>query len=883
MKKNILFLFLLASIAATAQIPATTGKSSGFAQAMSAGHFYGKVVDSKTNKGLEAVSVQLTGNKFDTASKSMKPFIYATVLTQPNGDFSLENLPVFGNFTLKISSVGYKNYTQQISFNIKMPQQNNANNTAATGDNTIDRAQQMIAMIDKDLGNIKLEEDANTLAAVTVTSTKPFFEMGVDRKIFNVDKNIVSTGQTATEVMKQIPTLNVDIDGNVKLRNATPQIFIDGRPTTLTLDQIPSDIIDRVEIITNPSAKYDASGGQGGIINIVLKKNNKTGYNGGVRTGIDSHGKFNVGGDINVRENKINFFANAMYNQRESKITSSTDRITTLPYSDVYESGNGDNNGYFEFFRGGLDYFIDNRNTLTISGNAVHGSFTNNQPQLIDSSVDGMLESYSTVASVSTFDFHNYGGQLSFKHNFAKANHDITADVNYNSSNNVNNSYINTYTYSPDGSLKQPPFLQETFGNGYNRFLTIQSDYENPLSANTKFEAGVRAALRNFYSLNDKYYFSDSLKNYEFQPFISSRYKYNDAVYAAYSDYTITSKKWSYQLGLRLESSNYNGYSLDSNQTFKTTYPLSLFPSAYITYKIDNTDDIQFNYSRRINRPNFFQLAPIINISDPQNISIGNPTLKPEFTNSLEASYDKIYKHSGNFLATLYFKYSTDLITNYVYKAISPVNSSDTAFFNTYENANHSYIYGLELTNKITIKRFWDLTLNVNFFESKINGENIESGLSSSGLSWFAKMNNSFKLPKNYSIQFSGNYQAKTVLPPTTGNGQQGGYFQPVLTSAQGYINPFYSFDIAIKKDWTWKGGNTISASIAMNDIFRTQVSETVSVSQYFTQISERRRDPQLVRLNLSYRFGKLDVSLFKRKDIKAEQNASDATQMGGQ
>ena len=885
-KVALLLIYISFTVGLTAQFPGINPSKLGGGKNMSIGHMYGKVVDDKTNKGIEGASVQISGNKFDTISKAMKPFVYAIVLTESNGDFSVENLPLFGNLQLRISNVGYTDYKQQISFSVKFPQGGagtNSSSSSSSSDNSLslDKAQQMIGMVDKDLGNIKLAEEANTLSTVTVTSTKPFFEMGVDRKIFNVDKNIVSTGQTATEVMKQIPTVNVDIDGNVSLRNATPQLFIDGRPTTLTYDQIPADIIDRVELITNPSAKYDASGGQGGIINIVLKKNTKSGYNGGVRAGVDSRGKMNYGLDLNYRQNKINFFANAAYNQRLSKITSSTDRVSTDPTGEVNESGVGQNDGYFEFFRGGLDYFIDNRNTITVGGNAVHGHFSNNQPELIDSLLNNTLYSYSNVTSLSTFDFKNYGGQLSYKHNFAKTGHDITADANYNVSNNVNNSNINTYTYLPDGTSSQLPSLQQTLGNGYNRFLTLQSDYENPLTADTKLEAGVRAALRDYYSQNDKYFYSDSVKDYLYQPEISSRYKYNDAVYAAYTDYTFKTKKWNYQLGVRLESSNYHGYSLDSNQSFKTTYPISLFPSAFITYKLNSRQDFQINFSRRINRPNFFQLTPIINISDPENISVGNPNLKPEFTDAFEFSYDNTYNHGGNFLATVYFKYSTGLITNYVYKALSPVNSSDTAFFNTYENANYSYITGLELTNKVTLLKIWDLTLNLNFFDSKIDGNNIETGLSSSGISWFGKMNNSFKLPKGFSIQFSGQYQAKTVLPPTSGSGGPGGFFQPVLTSAQGYIKPYYGFDMAVKKDWTWKGGNTISMTVGMNDLFRTETVSTYSVSEYFTQTTSRLRDPQLVRVNLSYRFGKIDASLFKRKDLKADVNGADTSPVG--
>ena len=226
------------------------------------GHFYGKIVDSKTNKALDAMTVQLTGNKFDTVTKKMKEVVLSTQITKANGDFSFENLSLFGNFKLKVSGLGFKTFDQTISFGIKMPQPGAAPNM-----------QQMMGMADKDLGNIKITADATDLGNVTVTSSsKPQFEMGIDRKIFNVDKNLVSTGQSATEIMKNIPSVNVDIDGNVTLRNAAPTIFVDGRPTTLTLDQIPSDIIDRVELITNPSAKFDASGGNGGIINIVIKK-----------------------------------------------------------------------------------------------------------------------------------------------------------------------------------------------------------------------------------------------------------------------------------------------------------------------------------------------------------------------------------------------------------------------------------------------------------------------------------------------------------------------------------------------------------------------------------------------------------------------------------
>ncbi|HSC38501.1 MAG TPA: TonB-dependent receptor plug domain-containing protein, partial [Chitinophagaceae bacterium] len=257
------------------------GQGRGGGAMANIGHFYGKAVDSKTNKGIDGASIELVGTKFDTATKTRKEVAVKAMLTKSNGDFSLENLSIFGGYRLKITAVGYKPIEQKINFDIKMPQGGGGGN-GGTPDMT-----QALAGVDKDLGNIKLESDPQTLAGVTVVASKPLFQMGVDRKIFNVEKSLVSTGQTAQELMKNIPSVNVDIDGNVTLRNAAPTIFVDGRPTTLTLDQIPADAIESVEIITNPSAKFDASGGTAGILNIVLKKNRKTGYNGNLRAGVD--------------------------------------------------------------------------------------------------------------------------------------------------------------------------------------------------------------------------------------------------------------------------------------------------------------------------------------------------------------------------------------------------------------------------------------------------------------------------------------------------------------------------------------------------------------------------------------------------------------------
>lgn len=854
--KNIYILisFLMIQTSLLAQIPPTVAARMGGAN-MNQGHFYGKIVDAN-KKGIDGVTLQIKGTKFDPATKKTSEVILGTMLTSANGDFSFENLPLMGNFKLSISCIGYKKLEKQLNFGIKMG-----------GGQSM---QEMMALVDKDLGNIKLEESPTDLQSVTVNSTaRPQFEMGIDRKIFNVDKNIVSTGQTAVEVMKSIPNLNVDIDGNVTLRNATPTLLIDNRPTTLTMDQIPADIIDKVEIITNPSAKYDASGGNAGILNIVLKKNKKNGYNGGIRTGIDMRGKFNGGGDLNLRDNKLNFSLSANMNGRKS-INSSKNERQILGTRPSFVNTNSDNtsNGSFDFYRAGVDYLPDNRNSFSLYTNIAHGGSVNSGTQTIDS-LNGKPP--ISLANNSNFDFLNKGAQLAFKHLFAEPGHELTADFNYNQSNNNNASTINSSYLN-----------QRSEGAGNNKNYTTNIDYAREYKNGVKFETGIR------YNTRDEFNSRDQFRNNIYLSSVSTKYNYGENILAGYINLNGKANKLSYQMGLRAENRSYtvdvqNHQGLDSLH-FKKSFPISLFPSAFVTYKINDKQDIQLNYSKRINAPNFFQLQPFPDYTDPLNISVGNPNLNPQFTHSFELGYNNAYKKGANFLANAYYKYSTQLITNYIYKAINPI-SNDSAFYSSYINANTAITYGLELSNKTNITKWWDLNLSFNLFNSSIQatipGQDVNNNLTS----WFSKMNNTFKLPKGYSIQFSGQYQAKTILPPG-GGGRGGGFggfgggggfggFGGPQSTAQGYNLPYYDFDLAIKKDWTLKAGRTASLSFSVSDVFKTRVNKTYSESQYFIQNVTRIRDQQFFRLNFSYRFGKFDVNLLKRKNNKSEDGGA--------
>lgn len=884
MFKNLIIaaFLILVSFQAIAQFPMGGGRSGGgrgLGSNMNMGHFYGKLVDSKTNKPIAGATIQLRGNKFDTVTKKMKEVVLKTLITEANGDFDMDGLPIFGNFKFKATSIGYKPLEQTLSFGLKMPQGGGMPDASAM--------QNMMNQVDKDLGNLKMEANAENLGDVTVVATKPMFELGVDRKIFNVDKNIVSAGQTATEIMKNIPSLNVDIDGNVTFRNAAPTVFVDGRPTTLTLDQIPADIVDKVEIISNPGAKFDASGGNAGILNVILKKNKKSGYNGGLRAGIDSRFRINTGGDFSVRQNKLNVFASGSYNQRKSLSWNDTYRDNLFtPRSFISNKNYTENTGYFMFFRGGLDWFVDNRNTISFTANVNRGRFVNDLDQRIDSTISNVFTSYTNVLTNGDQNFRNFGGQLSFKHNFTKGGHNIGADINYNRSRNFGESNINSGFFRPDNTVKAPSFLQRSTNIGNSNFFTGQIDYENPLGDDMKLELGVRAAIRDFRNDNDQSVFNRFTNSYVKIPAISNNFKFNDQVYAAYGTFSFKTKKWNFQTGLRIESSNYTGTLLSKTSgkdslNFKVDFPLSLFPSLFITNKITDKADIQINYSRRINRPNFFQLMPFPDYSDPQNINIGNPGLNPEFTHSLEFNYNNAYKKGANFLATIFFKQSNNLISRFVYRDKNEIIVGDSAFFSTFINANSGTSFGLELTNKIAVTSWWDATVNLNIFNSIINDKTLN--LTNDLVSWFAKANNNFKLGKGWTFQLSGDYFGKTVLPQSGGGGGGGrmgggggGMFMGggLQTTAQGFILPRYSVDVALRKEFSWKKGRTASLSFSMNDIFRTQMFNTFSEQPLlFLQDSERRRDPQVLRINFSYRFGKFDTNLFKRKNNKADQS----------
>ena len=910
-----LFLCILSSTLALAQ-PMGGGRM-GAGMPMGAGQtgrFYGKVLDSTTGKPLDAVSVQIVSSKFDMAKKQRKDTILSGMLTPANGDFSLENVPMMGDYRIRISAIGYVTLEQKVSFLTAEMQQKlmqafaSMNQAPAKADSgkakpaqqapnmmeVLRKAlggdmSQLASLADKDLGNFLLKPDAKVLENVTVTGNRPMMQMGIDRKIFNVDKSLAASGSSAVDIMRQIPSVNVDIDGNVSVRNAAPTLFIDGRPTTLSLDQIPADDIQSVELITNPSAKYDASGGMAAILNVVLKKNKKTGYNGSLRAGMDSRFRPNLGGDINVRQQKVNIFASGNFSARKSlgwsDIATNYTPTSNLPAYAIAQDVNSTNRGFFAFGRAGADFFIDNRNTLTLSTNLVRGSFDNEEFNYIkyDTLFTPPTSSLTRRLTESDRSFRNFGTSLSFKHLFAKPGHEWTADVNFNNMNSDGTSNFNNQLMDANNNPKGNPALQRTQSGTTSTFVVAQTDYTNKLSNNVKFESGLRAQLRNFSADNNNFIYNYNTNGFVLVPAVSNDYEFTDRVFAAYASFTGKlgkEGKLGYNFGLRAESSNYDGKLVSLDSSFNVDFPISLFPSAFLSYKVTDRSDIQFNYTRRINRPNFFQLMPFIDFTDPLNLSVGNPGLSPEFTNSLEANFSQQFNNNHTLLVSTYFKYTSGLLTRFQYKDLNQI-SKDSAIYNTWINANNSTTYGLELTSNNKFSKKFEMTTNLNFYNATINSENIKNDLNNSQTSFFGKLTMTQRLGKTnqWTLQLNADYQSKTVLP--AGGGRGGGMMGGgpmgggmMAAGSNGFVNPNYGADFSIRRDIIKnKNGQGYAGSLtlSMNDIFRTRIYDVTTSSDFFLQNLSRRRDPQVLRLQFNWRFGKLDASLFKRKNMKGE------------
>lgn len=776
------------------------------------GKIYGKVFEAGSRTAVEYATVTVLALKKDS--------IIGGSLVRSNGDFTIDKLP-FGMYRVKVSFIGYKTLEKQVSIT---PQK-----------------------YEQDLGNLRLEIDAEQLATVEITEERNTMALGIDRRTYTVDKDLTSQGGTGLDVMRNIPGLTVDADGGVKLRNASPTIFVDGRPTTLTLEQIPAEQIERIEVITNPSAKYDAST-TGGILNVVLKKNTKPGYNGAINAGIGTNTRYNVGGNINIKEGKVNFFTSYNLNINRFDVEGFTDRENFSSGEMVggFRQDNLATSGRkFQFVRFGADYQISNRNVLTLSQNFGGGNFDNDEQQVFNT-FDGNRQAVSTGTQVNeqaNF-WRNSSTQVIFRHNAPKAGKEWTTDLTYNRSRNGTDALYTLSSLNPAGDLLPGmPRLQKNDGGGQNQVVTFQFDYVDPLTEKTKLEWGLRSNYRQNSSDLDVRIKQGAA---DFMPdtSLTNYFVVDDIINAAYINMSSAFGKWNYQAGLRFEQTYFVADITNKGQNFSYIYPdgldnlgKALFPSVFLSRKYGENREFQANFSRKVNRPGFFQMMPFIMFADAQSFRIGNPALAPEFFNIAEINYSQIFK-KGNYLGSLYFRQTQDVITNYVY--VLPTDSS--ILVSSFINGNNQYSYGTEHTVKYSPVKTFDLTLNANVFYTDIEGGDAIGNLNNQGFSWNTKLIASYRLPKAWTLQLNGEYEAPRIIP-------------------QGRTNHVYGADFSVNKALT----KSWTLNLSLVDMFNTRRFGALYNTPFFTQEFIRRRDTRFLRFTVSYRFGEFDASLLKR------------------
>jgi len=783
------------------------------------GKLYGKVLEQGSRSAVEFATVQVIRQPGDS--------IVGGALTKENGDFLIEKLPM-GKFTLKVAFLGYANLAQEIRIT---PEK-----------------------IEQDLGNLMLQPDAEVLKDAEVTGERSQSVLQVDRRIYNVEKDLSVKGGTAVDVMKNVPGLSVDAEGGVTLRNSAPQIFIDGRPTVLSLDQIPADDIERVEVITNPSVIFDASS-TGGIINVVLKKSTAPGYSGQLQAGAGTNDRYQTSGNLNVKEGNVTFQLSGNYNFNGNNTSSLTVRDLlegTAVTSRFDQEGTNQSDRTHYGGRFGLDWRASNRSTLSVS-QSVRGRTYSNSDRLdyIETDGSGSLLDYGVQFNDGSNEGTELTSQVLFKHRTPKEGREWTTDLTYNRSRRTSDATYTTENFDADGvPAVGSPRVQENFGSTEADQFTWQFDMADPRGERDKFEYGVRSNVRLDRSLLDVTVGTDTSAT-ERDSTLSNDYDITDISNAIYFNWTHKiNDRWGFQAGLRMEQTRFESYLVDKDIKFDYNYPdggsdlwKALFPAIYVSRKWEDTRELQFNASRKIRRPNFFQVMPVIMFSDSRNLRVGNPSLAPEFTNLGEVNHLLPFGTGrSNWLSSAFVRYTEDVITSYVY----PLPEDPEILVSTFVNGDDSWTAGWENTVKLELSKAFQLTVGGTLQYVEISAG--EGRISNDGWQANGKLNLMGRLPKDWSLQLNGELEGRRPIP-------------------QGYSIGNWGIDISATKEFNkhW------SATAMVNDVFFTRKWGTVLDTPTLYQESERRREMRFARVTVTWKFGEQDASFFRRKGQRAE------------
>ncbi|WP_342646800.1 outer membrane beta-barrel family protein [Mucilaginibacter sp. CSA2-8R] len=765
----------------------------------------GKLVDAATNQPLDFASVSLT-NKADKTNKGIQ--------TDLNGNFKVGGLKA-GTYLFKATFIGYLTYTRD---SIRI--------TAAG--NTIN------------LGSVKVKAAKGVLKEVVVTAQRSQIKLSTDKKVFSVDQSLVSQGGSATDLLTNVPSVQVDVDGNVNLRGSSNvRVLINGKPSAISggsvsdiLQSIPASAIQNIEVITNPSSKYDAEG-QSGIINIVLKRNAQLGFNGSASATVGTQNTYNGSLNLAYQTSKVNIFGNYSYRKANRVGNGYTNRIT-YPGTDSARYQNQESDQTFKFnshnIRTGIDINLSPKTVLTLSDNINIRNRDRFQNGLTSITSRNVLLQQLSQNNTSYNSGTNVDLNADFSHKFKKQGQELTANVGYSTEKENGDEYLNTLYNFYTGTRRDSTFKQNNFTDQKQRNLNLQADYTMPLGKESKLEAGYRTTINR----NDNDYRAfvpgNSLTDqFLFDPTRSNHFIYNEQVHAVYGNYQRQFGKFGVQVGARLEDAHIRTRLVDSVQQYKQDY-FRVYPSVFLSDKITENQTLQLSYTRRVTRPRDRQLSPFLDRSDPLNYQQGNPNLRPEDTHAFELSYIN-YWQAVTLTSSLYYRYTN----NSIQQVRKPINTQLTT--TVFQNVGSAANAGYELIAKVTASSKLDLTGNVNVYYRNIKGDPALFVQSTSGYAFNGNLTANIKPVKKLGIQLRGDYQGKQVI-------------------AQGYSKALYGLDGGVRYDLT----KTLNVSVNARDIFNSRrfgsIIDNTGTAIPYTSESYRRFATRTVMFTVAYRFG---------------------------
>ena len=780
-------------------LPFTNGQSAP-SRAILKPQIKGQVIDGDTEKPLDYATITL----FQVSDSSM----VTGVVTDISGAFRLE--PPEGNFYLVLEFIGYKN--------LLIP------------DIKIEQSNPLV-----DLGVIKLFPDATTLNEIEVRAEKSQMQLALDKRVFNVGKDLANIGGSAEDILDNVPSVTVDVEGQVSLRGSQNlRILIDGRPSGLVgadnangLRSLPANMIDRIEVITNPSARYEAEG-MAGIINIILKKNKKKGLNGAFDFNVGYPERYGTALNLNYRRKNFNFFANYGLSYRESPGSGSRyqevyQNDTTLIQQNTRERLR---TGISNSFRFGSDYTINEHNTITaaltyrISDEDNISTLTYNDflfnldnPTAITIRTDNEKEDEIELEYA-----------LNYKRTFKRKGQELTALLRYEENTETEASNIIEEFFDAENvTTGVPDLLQRSNNEEGDQNWLIQVDYVHPFAEEGKFEIGIRGSFRDI--LND--YIVEQLDNGEWFTFgnFDNNFDYDENISALYSTFGNKVGKFSYQLGLRAEHSDVDTRLITTGEENSQNY-FNLFPSAHITYDLPSENAVQVSYSRRIRRPSFRELNPFTTFSDARNLFSGNPNLQPEFTHSLEAGHIK-YWDDASFSSSIYYRHTEGVV-----QRIRTINETGDTTNLLPVNLSTEDAFGFEFNFSVSPVKWWKLSGDANFYRVITEGSYLDAVFSADTYTLNGRMTSRMTLWKKIDAQLRINYRAPRQTP-------------------QGSNRSYTFMDFGANKD-IFKGKGTITLSVS--DIFNSRRWRYTTFGENFITEGDFQWRARQVTLTLNYR-----------------------------